>query len=194
MIKFSRHAELFFTAGDESANEKLCRNFSSNNITGDLKADQRWNNSIKDFSIKKVKTASFYCRYCCIRWQQWKSCKRNQFIKIFRRQYKHTRNILKSAATREWLMNYNFVHRSKWGWNVSPEKNFESSPSLVGLKSLRTREVWHNGLEEEQPAQIKKKSLLGYLLCSALLPEKFLELDIFSYSRNLECHRNRHLA
>ena len=38
--------------------------------------------------------------------------------------------------------------------------------------------------EEENTAQVKEKSLLGNLLCLKGPPEKFLEWDIFSYSRN----------
>ena len=60
---------------------------------------------------------------------------------------------------------------------------FEEQP-LAGSKSLQTREVCHKALKEEYAAQAKEKSLLGHLLSSEVLPEKFLESDIFLYSRN----------
>ena len=65
---------------------------------------------------------------------------------------------------------------------MAPEENFE--PPLAGLKSWRTRIVWHKALEEEQVAQVNEKSLLEHFLFLEVLPEKFLESDIFSYSRN----------
>ena len=76
----------------------------------------------------------------------------------------------------------NFILSSKEDCNLASEENFESLFS--GLKSLRTREVWHEALEKKHAAQVKKKSLLEHLLYSEVLAERFLELDIFSFSRN----------
>lgn len=71
-----------------------------------------------------------------------------------------------------------------------PEENFESF--LAASKSFWTSEMWYKALEEEHVAQVKCKSLFGHLLCLEVLPEKFLESDIFSYSRNRGSQRNRH--
>ena len=91
-------------------------------------------------------------------------------------------NILESSVNQQptatGMMKYKFVLPSKEGCNLALEQNFE--PPLADSKSLRAREVWHKALEKEHAAQIKKKSLLGHLLCSEVLPES----DIFSYSRN----------
>ena len=76
----------------------------------------------------------------------------------------------------------NFILSLEEDCNLASEENFE--PPFFGLKSLGTREVWHEALEEEHAAQVKEKSLLEHLLYSEVLPEKFLELNIFSFSRN----------
>ena len=44
----------------------------------------------------------------------------------------------------------------------APEDNLE--PNSAGLKSSRTRRVWHKSLEESHAAQIKDRPLLGRIL------------------------------
>ena len=61
---------------------------------------------------------------------------------------------------------------------MASEENLE--PNSAGLKSSRTRGVWHKSLEESHSAHIKEKSLLGHLVCWEETQRKILESDIFS--------------
>ena len=61
--------------------------------------------------------------------------------------------------------------------NPAPEENLE--PNSADLKSLRTRGVSHESLEESHSAQIKEKSWLGHLVCSEKTQRKILESDMF---------------
>ena len=70
-----------------------------------------------------------------------------------------------------------FILPSEEDCNLTPEENLE--PNSAGLKSLRTRGVWHESLEESHSAQIKEKSLLGYLVCSEETQKEIIKPDIF---------------
>ena len=70
-----------------------------------------------------------------------------------------------------------FILPSEEDCNLTPEENLE--PNSAGLKSLRTRGVWHKSLEESHSAQIKEKSLLGYLVCSEETQKEIIKPDIF---------------
>ena len=72
---------------------------------------------------------------------------------------------------------YNFCLPSKAETKQTPEENPE--PNSAGLKSSRTRGVWHRSLEESYSAQIKERSLLGHLQCSGEIQKRILESDIF---------------
>ena len=52
-------------------------------------------------------------------------------------------------------------------------------PKSDGLKSSRIRGVWHKSLEENHSARIKRRSLLGHMICSEETQKKILESDIF---------------
>ena len=52
-------------------------------------------------------------------------------------------------------------------------------PNSDGLKSSRIRGVWHKSLEENHSARIKRRSLLGHIICSEETQKKILESDIF---------------
>ena len=54
---------------------------------------------------------------------------------------------------------FNFILTSEEDCFLAPGENLE--PNSAGLKSSRTRGVWHKSLEESHSAQIKGKSLLG---------------------------------
>ena len=69
---------------------------------------------------------------------------------------------------------------------MAPEENFVTP--LAGSKSWQAWWVVAQCSREERAAQVKEKSLLGDLLCSELLPKKFLELDIFLHSRKWGKH------
>ena len=60
---------------------------------------------------------------------------------------------------------------------MNPEENLE--PNSTGLKSSRTRAVWHKPLERNHSAQVEERSLFGHLVCSEKTQKKVLELDIF---------------
>ena len=51
--------------------------------------------------------------------------------------------------------------------------------SWTKLRWFETLANWHKSLEESHSAQIKKKSLLGHLVCSGEAQRKILESDIF---------------
>ena len=70
------------------------------------------------------------------------------------------------ARNQQPLMNgtFKFILPSEEDYGLAPEKNLD--PKSAGLKSSRTTGVWHKILEENHSAQIKKKSLLGHLVCS----------------------------
>ena len=55
-----------------------------------------------------------------------------------------------------------FTLLSKDDCPFASEDNLE--PNFAGLKSSRTRGVWHKYLEESHAAQIKERSLLGHIL------------------------------
>ena len=59
---------------------------------------------------------------------------------------------------------FNFFLPSEEECNSTPEENLK--PNSPGLKSSRTGGVWHKSLEESHSAQIKERSLLGYLMSS----------------------------
>ena len=58
-------------------------------------------------------------------------------------------------------------------------------------KFWTTREVWSKTLGEENAAQVKEKFSWTLTLLRST-PKKFLEYNVFSYSRNWECHKNEH--
>ena len=72
---------------------------------------------------------------------------------------------------------FNFILPSEEDCFMAPGENLE--PNSAGLKSSRTRGVWHKSLEESHSAQIKGRSLLGHLVCSEETQRKNLESDIF---------------
>ena len=72
---------------------------------------------------------------------------------------------------------YNFFLPSEEECNLDPKENLE--PNSAGLKSSRTRGVWHKSLEESHSARIRERSLLGHLLCPEGTQRKILKLDIF---------------
>ena len=72
---------------------------------------------------------------------------------------------------------FNFILPSEGDCPLNPDENLE--PNSTGLKSSRTRGVWHKCLGENDSAQIKERSLLGHLVCSEVTQKKILELDIF---------------
>ena len=53
----------------------------------------------------------------------------------------------------------------------APEENLE--PKSAGLKSSRTRRVWHKSLEKTHSCQIKERSLLGHIMCSEEAQKRF---------------------
>ena len=55
---------------------------------------------------------------------------------------------------------FNFILTSEEDCFLAPGENLE--PNSAGLKSSRTRGVWHKSLEESHSGQIKGKSLLGH--------------------------------
>ena len=70
---------------------------------------------------------------------------------------------------------------------MASEENLE--PNSAGLKSSRTRGVWHKSLEEPHSAQIKERSLLGHFVCSEETQKRFWS-RMFSKFWNLS-HRDR---
>ena len=61
---------------------------------------------------------------------------------------------------------------------LAPKEDLEPNPA--GLKSSRTRGIWNKSLEENHSARIKKRSLLGHIICSEETQQQILESDIFS--------------
>ena len=72
---------------------------------------------------------------------------------------------------------FSFIQPFEGDCALAPDENLE--PNSAGLKSPRTRGVWHKSLEESQAAQINKRSLLGHILYSEETRKKILESDIF---------------
>ena len=72
---------------------------------------------------------------------------------------------------------FNFIVPSEKDCSLVPEENLE--PNSAGLKSSRTRGVWHKSLEESHSAHIKEKSLLHHLVCSEKTQRNILESGIF---------------
>ena len=70
-----------------------------------------------------------------------------------------------------------FIIPSEDDCALAPEGNPQPNPA--GLKSPRNRGGWHKSLEESHAAQIKERSLPGYILCPEETEKKILESDIF---------------
>ena len=60
--------------------------------------------------------------------------------------------------------------------SLAPGETLE--PESSGSKSSRTGGVWYKALEEEYAAQIKKKLLLGHIVCPEDTQQRILESDI----------------
>ena len=60
----------------------------------------------------------------------------------------------------------------------APEENHE--PNSARMKSSWTRGVRHKSLEENHSAWIKKRSLIGHIMCSGETPKKILESNILT--------------
>ena len=72
---------------------------------------------------------------------------------------------------------FNFVLPSEEDCALNPEENLE--PNSVGLKSSRTKGVWHKSLEEAHSAKVKERTLFGHIMCSEDTQKKILESDPF---------------
>ena len=72
---------------------------------------------------------------------------------------------------------FDFILPSEEDSIRAPEENLD--PNSAGLASSRTGGVWNKSLEEAHSAQVKERSLLGYLVCSEEIQKKILESDIF---------------
>ena len=72
---------------------------------------------------------------------------------------------------------FNFILPSEKDCALNPEENLE--PNSVGLRSSRTRGVWHKSLEEDHSAKVKERSLFGHIMCSEETQKKILESDLF---------------
>ena len=72
---------------------------------------------------------------------------------------------------------FNFVLPSEEDCALNPEENLE--PNSVGLKSSRTKGVWHKSLEEAHSAKVNERTLFGHIMCSEDTQKKILESDLF---------------
>ena len=65
----------------------------------------------------------------------------------------------------------NFILASEEDCALAPQENLE--PNTAGLKSLRTRGLWHKSLGKSRAAQIKERPLSGHILCSEEIQKIF---------------------
>ena len=86
---------------------------------------------------------------------------------------------IESTANRQPSKNgiYDFILPSEEDSVRVSEENLD--PNSAGLVNSRTGGVWYKSLEEAHSAQVKKRSLLGHLICSKETQKKILESDIF---------------
>ena len=94
---------------------------------------------------------------------------------------KNQQLINSKETTEQQLLNndgvFNFILRSGEDCALNPEENLE--PNSAGLKSSRTRGLWHKSLEEDHSAKVKERSLFGHIMYSEETQKKILESDLF---------------